>query len=150
MTFRLTGDQLTELVQRLNLRTHQRTIMNQTYTIRRQAYEIARAGQASTLYHLLAVTSTEARLIAWLGLKDEAVRQQIVRFQSELRDVAPLIDGNYLKQELGLPPGPIYRQIIDALRDARLDGRVTTLEDERALVEQIRLNTDSKDDDGIS
>jgi tRNA nucleotidyltransferase (CCA-adding enzyme) len=51
--------------------------------------------------------------------------------------MAPLIDGNYLKAEFGLPPGPIYRIILDSLRDARLDGQVTNLDEERALVEGI-------------
>jgi hypothetical protein len=77
--------------------------------------------------------------VAWLALKgeDDAVCDQLVRFQTDLRDMAPIIDGNYLKQEFQLQPDPIYRVILDTLRDARLDGLVTTLEDERALVEKI-------------
>jgi hypothetical protein len=38
---------------------------------------------------------------------------------------------------LHLPPGPIYRRIIDALRRARLDGLVDTLDEERAMVEDL-------------
>jgi len=137
MTFCLAGDEQADLAQRLNLRTQQRTILNQAYGLRRNAAQIAEAESASALYRLLAPFSDEARLIAWLGLEDEAARAQLLRFQRDLRDVAPLIDGVYLKEELHLPPGPIYRIIIDALRDARLDGLVTTPAEERALVEQI-------------
>ena len=76
-------------------------------------------------------------MIAWLGLEDEAARRQIIRFQAELCDVAPIVDGDYLKQELGLPPGPVFREIIETLRDARLDGLVKSLTDERAMIEEI-------------
>jgi tRNA nucleotidyltransferase (CCA-adding enzyme) len=137
MTFWLAGDELTNLMERLNLRTWQRAILNQVYQLRRSAPEIVAAKSASALYRLLAPVSNEARLIAWLGWDDEAARAQVVRFQRDLRPVSPLIDGNYLKKEYRLPPGPIYRVIMDALRDARLDGRVTTLAEEQALVEEI-------------
>ncbi|MDQ6907799.1 MAG: hypothetical protein M3176_13325, partial [Chloroflexota bacterium] len=48
--------------------------------------------------------------------------------------------GNYLK-DLGIPSGPIFRELLDALRDARLDGDVETREDaeiylRRRLAEQ--------------
>ncbi len=50
--------------------------------------------------------------------------------------------GNYLK-ELGVTPGPVYRDILHALRDARLDGDAETIDacDEfvRRYVEERRL-----------
>jgi tRNA nucleotidyltransferase (CCA-adding enzyme) len=137
MTFWLAGDEQAELAHRLNLRTHQRKILHQVYTIRRNVTELVSAERGSVLYHLLVDTSHQARLIAWLGLEDETARRQIARFQSHLRDVAPIIDGIYLKEKMGLRPGPTFRIIIETLRDARLDGLVTTLEDERALVEEV-------------
>jgi tRNA nucleotidyltransferase (CCA-adding enzyme) len=137
MAFSLAKDELDALLERLNLRVHQRTVLHQVYAIKRDAVNIAGADSASALYHMLEDSSDDARLIAWLALDDETTRQQIVRFQTQLRDVAPRIDGNYLKQEFGLQPGPIFKTIIDRLRDAGLDGQVTTLAQERALVEQI-------------
>jgi tRNA nucleotidyltransferase (CCA-adding enzyme) len=140
IAFYLAGDELEALVERLNLRTDQRTLLKQVYTIRRNSTKIADAKKNSTLYHLLAPTSDEARLIAWLGLDEETARGQIIHYQTTLRDMAPIIDGHYLKEAFQLPPGPIYRQILDRLRDAQLDGLVTTLADERALVEQMLAN----------
>lgn len=137
MSFWLAGDEQAELMQRLNLRVQQRAVLNQAYQIRRNTAKIVEAEKASALYYLLTSTSTEARLVAWLGLEDEAARAQIQRFQADLRDVAPIIDGDYLKQELHLSPGPIYRIILDALREARLDGQVKNLVEEKALVEEI-------------
>lgn len=141
MTFWLASDELANLAERLNLRVQQRAVLNQTHRLRRETAKIVEAQRASELYRLLAPANDAARLIAWLGLEDEAARRQILYFQTHLRDLTPLIDGNYLKQEFQLPPGPMYRQILDALREARLDGRVSTLEEEKALVAEIIKHT---------
>lgn len=137
LAYSLAGDELDVLMERLNLRVQQRNTLRQVYAIKRGGDQIAKAQKSSDLYHLMEHTSDDARLIAWLALDDEAARQQIVRFQTELRDVSPLIDGHYLKTELGLQPGPIFKYILDTLRDACLDGQATTMDDEKAIVEQI-------------
>jgi tRNA nucleotidyltransferase (CCA-adding enzyme) len=137
LLFWLARDEQEELVERLNLPTQQRTILKQAHQIRSQQQTILAASRGSLLYHLLAATSAEARLIAWLALQAEPVAAQIARFQTDLKAVKPLIDGAYLKAEFALHPGPIYGRVLDALRDARLDGLVTTLADERKLVEEI-------------
>ncbi|MBN1995189.1 MAG: CBS domain-containing protein [Anaerolineae bacterium] len=139
MSFWLAGDELAELMQRLNLRSDQRAMLNSAYQIRSNRAAIAGAKKASRLYQHLASTSDDARLIAWLALQgeDDAVCRQLARFQTELRDVTPVIDGNYLRQEFQLQPGPLYRVILETLRNARLDGLVSTLANERALVDQL-------------
>jgi len=38
---------------------------------------------------------------------------------------------------MGLEPGPLFGRLLSALRDARLDGEVTSLEEERAFVEKL-------------
>jgi poly(A) polymerase len=47
----------------------------------------------------------------------------------------PLITGDDL-QRLGLPPGPAYRELLDAVRDAQLDQRLATRDDALAFVAQ--------------
>jgi hypothetical protein len=139
MTFWLARDELDDLVERLNLRSDQRKILQGACKIRFEKEAIANAEMASNLYQLLVPTSNDARMVAWLALKgeDNAVCDQLVRFETDLREIAPVIDGNYLKAEFNLKPDPIYRTILDTLRDARLDGLVNTLEGERAIVENI-------------
>ncbi|MCB0212875.1 MAG: CCA tRNA nucleotidyltransferase, partial [Anaerolineae bacterium] len=141
MTFWLAKDELEHLMERLNLRTHQRNTLKQVYRIKRQAATIAAAERNSQLCHALDGTSSDARLIAWLALDNETARKHLAHYEASLKDAAPLIDGTYLKDEFNLRPGPIFKTIIDALRDARVDGQVITLDDERALVEQILANT---------
>lgn len=137
MTFHFAKDELEAVMERLNLRSEQRILLKQVYLIKRNHAEIAQANRNSDLYHWLAATSEQARLIAWLGLDDEPTRNKIIHFETTLRDVTPIIDGAFLKEEFQLPTGPIYRRLLGALRDARLDGQVTTLADERALVAKM-------------
>ena len=46
---------------------HQRKLLSQVYTIRRNYTEIAQAEKNSDLDHLLNYTSEDARLLAWLA-----------------------------------------------------------------------------------
>jgi tRNA nucleotidyltransferase/poly(A) polymerase len=45
----------------------------------------------------------------------------------------PLITGEDLKQ-LGIPPGPAYRELLDAVRDAQLEGAIATRDEALRLV----------------
>ncbi|HZT79516.1 MAG TPA: CCA tRNA nucleotidyltransferase [Gemmataceae bacterium] len=49
----------------------------------------------------------------------------------------PVLKGDDLK-ELGLPPGPIYKRLLDAVREAQLEGAVTTKEQALELVRRRR------------
>ncbi len=44
----------------------------------------------------------------------------------------PLLDGDIL-QQIGMRPGPHFRSILDGVYDAQLEGRITTLEQAKAL-----------------
>jgi hypothetical protein len=127
MTFSLAQDELDVLIERLNLRTNQRATLRQVYTIKRKANQIVKAERGSKLYHLLQPVSDDAQLIAWLALDNEPARRQIIHFQTELRNVNPMIDGHYLQREMRLHPGPLFKYILETLRNARLDGLVSSV-----------------------
>ena len=52
-----------------------------------------------------------------------------------MRYVKPFLDGEDLKR-LGLQPGPRMGKMLQALLEAKLDGKVNTREEEEALVRQ--------------
>ncbi len=52
--------------------------------------------------------------------------------EEELRP-APLLDDNALA-ELGFSPGPLFSEILTALEDEQLEGRLRTPEDAKAFV----------------
>ncbi|MEJ2753701.1 MAG: hypothetical protein P8169_13655, partial [Chloroflexota bacterium] len=67
---------------------------------------------------------------------DSTIKAKLERYAREWRYIQCKISGNDLK-ELGLSPGPVYRQIFEALRAARLDGEITTREEEMQRVNEI-------------
>jgi len=90
----------------------------------------------SGIHRLLAPYPDEVIFICWLASEDELTRQRLELYHTELACVEPLIDGEELKT-MGLAPGPLYGEILDALRDARLDGKIKTLDEEKGLVRQM-------------
>jgi tRNA nucleotidyltransferase (CCA-adding enzyme) len=59
----------------------------------------------------------------------------IQRYIREWRQVYPVTDGRKL-QAMGVKPGPVYKDILESLRKARLDGEITTEAEELALIEK--------------
>ena len=72
----------------------------------------------------------------YVATHDELVRKTIRDYTFEWRQVTPQTDGNFLRQ-LGLPPGPIYRQILQTLRNAWLDGTIDSSEGEKSLLQKL-------------
>jgi tRNA nucleotidyltransferase (CCA-adding enzyme) len=90
----------------------------------------------SRIYQLLWPFSDEVIFTCWLASEDELIKQRLELYHKELASVEPLIDGDELK-EMGLTPGPLYGEILGALRDARLDGKIKTPAQEKALVQHL-------------
>jgi tRNA nucleotidyltransferase (CCA-adding enzyme) len=97
----------------------------------------------SGIYRLLASHTEPVIFLCWLASDDHLVKDRLELYQSELRSVKTMIDGDYLIGT-GLPPGRLYRQILGELRDARLDGRVSTFDEEKEEVERIIARSDKR------
>jgi tRNA nucleotidyltransferase (CCA-adding enzyme) len=85
--------------------------------------------KASKLYHKLAGFKTELILYMMSATENETVKRSISQYITGLRYVKIHLQGRDLKK-MGLAPGPIYRKILQAVLDARLNGRVNTKDDE--------------------
>jgi tRNA nucleotidyltransferase (CCA-adding enzyme) len=135
-SFRMSEGALKGLITRLRVRTEDALTLQQIQVLKSLLHQLHHPQRPSQLYHMLEPLASDALLVGWLACEDETARAQVAQFQRELRGVEPIIDGHYLGQEFNLRPGPLYRQILDHLRAARLDGEVITHNDEHALVEQ--------------
>lgn len=89
--------------------------------------------QPSEIVTHLDPLSLDDLALAWLVRDEPALRGILERFASTWRKVVPILDGDDLKA-MGFEPGPIFREILGALRCARLDGAVVSREDETDLV----------------
>jgi len=63
----------------------------------------------------------------------EQVRRFVSLYLTRLRTIAPILNGEDLR-ELGLEPGPMFRRMKNRLLQARLDGEVSSRDEEVALV----------------
>ena len=72
----------------------------------------------------------------YLASDDDKVKEIFWNYISEWRYIIPKTDGHILRQ-LGVPPGPIYRQILRTLRSAWLDGTIGSPEEEETLLEEL-------------
>jgi tRNA nucleotidyltransferase (CCA-adding enzyme) len=79
----------------------------------------------------------EALLVVWMGMTGQQdLREIIDSYLSRWRYIKPFSTGDTLR-EMGLPPGPTYRQILRILRSAWLDGEIDDPEGENELLLQL-------------
>jgi tRNA nucleotidyltransferase (CCA-adding enzyme) len=79
---------------------------------------------------------------------DPAVRQFLARYIHTWQQVWPSTDGNHL-HAMGLPPGPLYREILSALRAAWLDGEIHSADDEQRLLEDLVKTLGNPEDQSL-
>ncbi|MEW6444098.1 MAG: CBS domain-containing protein [bacterium] len=83
----------------------------------------------SQIYRRMAPLSIEALLFMMAKTGREATRKAVSLYITQLRNVKTSITGTDLRQ-LGYPSGPLYREILDKVLDARLNGEVTDRDSE--------------------
>ncbi len=136
-TYRLDQRQLAELFKRLHPRRDTIDLLENLHALKERAAELERPDLTpSAIVHLLQPASAASRFLLSIVTESPVVRERLDLYERQLRHVRPRLDGIALRQ-MGVPPGPIYRQILDATRDAWLDGKLNDETEERALVEQL-------------
>jgi len=83
----------------------------------------------SILYQKLSGFKTELILYMMAATQKQAVKKAISHFFTRLRRVTISLKGRDLKK-MGLAPGPVYRDALQATLDAKLNGQVKTRQDE--------------------
>lgn len=87
----------------------------------------------SDIYRALQPFKPEELLFMMAKTQKDEVRKVVSHYLHRYRHVTAELRGRDLKA-MGIPPGPIYRQILDQLLDARLDGKVKDRQDELAFL----------------
>jgi len=90
----------------------------------------------SVLYRKLTGFRTELILFMMAIAKNKAVKKSISHFFTDLRRTKLSLKGRDLKK-MGLQPGPVYRQVMEAVLDARLDGTLKSKKDEIEFARQL-------------
>lgn len=137
LSYHLTPGEGESLVQRLNLTREQSRLVRDTIWLREN--EDAVRGAAATLSRLAAALGgihPEAVAAAAPLTGDPVVSRVLAAHNARLQGDRAGISGDDLL-DLGLARGPAVGAVLDRLRDARLDGLVTTPEEERILARKL-------------
>ncbi len=137
LAFRMTQAEMRDFTRRLRLANADAETLSQLLALREEATaplsQPATRIAPSAIYRLLEDYAGDALAIFSIATDDARVRERVDLFVQRLRGVAPALTGNDLKK-MGIPAGPAYRKILARLRDARLDGEITTRSEEEKLV----------------
>ena len=135
---RLKDDAVQEALERLSVPPRiRKRIMASREHCREVLFEFYRNDHipASRVYDLLRPLDIEQILVMMAKARKEPAKKYISLYLTHLQDVRVTLTGDTLK-ELGLPPGPRYKKILSGLLDAKLDGTVSTKEDEIKFVKR--------------
>lgn len=137
LTARLQRRDLLALIDRLHIFHDDLKLLRQAIDLRDRESDLDRPDLSShAVYALLRQFSPAAVLVRWLCTGSEQVRAWLWRYDKELRHIQPAVDGAYL-MSLGLKPSPIFSRLLNAVRDARLDGEIHTVDEEKALIARL-------------
>ena len=77
-------------------------------------------------------------------LPDGKINDTFHEYIDTWRHIKPKISGNTLRKS-GIPPGPVYRTILGKIKDALVDGKIKTANEERILLEKLisEINEDN-------
>jgi tRNA nucleotidyltransferase (CCA-adding enzyme) len=139
----LTDGQFLEAFRRLSVTEHYREKLFEMRTSGQAVLETMqrrvthRSGVLrSEIYYWLKELPVEILLYMMAKTSDEEVKKFISLYFTQLQGVHCMITGNDLK-EMGVPPGPMYKEILDRVMKARLDNEVESRDDELNLVRKV-------------
>ncbi|RMF46857.1 MAG: CBS domain-containing protein [Deltaproteobacteria bacterium] len=140
LTATLAGEEMTGLCRRLNIAPKLRELLLEA---RSEAMAVRRRlrrwrwrktePRPSEIYRLLNGLPVELVLLLMAIESEPPVRQWLAAYLNSYRDVRTLLTGDDLVN-MGLPPGPVYRRLLEDLLAARLDGRVSDRAGEETFV----------------
>jgi tRNA nucleotidyltransferase (CCA-adding enzyme) len=136
MLIRLPQDRIKEVTKRLKL---SKDLVEAALAARRIAQDLPelKDGVPSKIVtHLDEKPMLALYAIYLFKADDEPLRQLLRQYAKVWRRVSPTFTGHDLR-ERGLPPGPIYRHILDTLRAAWLDGEITNPEEELEMLDAL-------------
>jgi len=77
---------------------------------------------------------------------DEGLKQKIYDYVVKWRKIEPHADGNTLREK-GVPPGPQYAEILSLLREAWIDGKISTESEEMTFLDNLLTKDNDRPED---
>jgi tRNA nucleotidyltransferase (CCA-adding enzyme) len=136
LAYPLTSEETERLISRLRLPKSLAQDLRDTITLKGKMRLLATPGMSPNgIYRLLASYSSPAMMANSLATESPAASQNIHLYLTRLKYIEISLTGDDLMR-LGVAPGPHIRDIMDMLHKARLDGQITSKQDEEDLVKK--------------
>ncbi|MEJ2672527.1 MAG: CBS domain-containing protein [Deltaproteobacteria bacterium] len=132
----LTLSELEEMLRRFNLSPKQAAAISKGKDAAEQALiKLFRSGELSRtqIYHLLAPLDTEYILYMMAKSRHEDSRKAISLYFTHLKNLKPEIKGRDLVA-MGYQPGPLIKEMLDRLLEARLNEKVKSRKEEKNFI----------------
>ena len=121
--------------ERLRISRQERAVWLQANQLFRELPRaVARDDKVSALTARMESAEELALAAVWLAhVAEPSVARAVENYLTRWRQVRPKTDGRVLL-ELGVPPGPVYRRLLERLRAGWLDGEITSGEQEASFL----------------
>ena len=134
LTYRLNAKDIERIITSLTLPKASSRILQETQAIKTIIHELAIPGLApSRIYDLLHGNNAMAVTANLLATDSTVTEENIELYLSVLKNIQPLLSGEDIKR-LGLPEGPRIKEALLMLREAKLDGKITTRKEEETMI----------------
>lgn len=132
---RLNTDERIAALNRLNVQAKQRKMLINGLRVAEDILVRLKPDDPVEIYRLLKACDIEVILFSMALTNDSEKKKAISRFLLELRKIKPELKGDDLNA-LGIPPGPIYSEIMGRILNEKLMNRLRTKEDEILFVKR--------------
>jgi tRNA nucleotidyltransferase (CCA-adding enzyme) len=137
LCYRLTRSEVEPLITCLRLSRTAAQALRETIALKDKINDLSFHGlppsRIFALVHGYGLTALTANSLA---AGSATAADHIELYLNVLRHVHPALSGDDLKK-LGLPAGPRLKEILQLLREARLDGKVTSKKEEEEMVRRV-------------
>jgi tRNA nucleotidyltransferase (CCA-adding enzyme) len=79
--------------------------------------------------------SPEALILLWAKVREDSIRKEITCYLTRYSKIKPRVTGQDLIN-LGLTPGPLFREILHKLQELKLDGLLTSKREELEYIKK--------------
>ncbi len=146
LAYRLEENELGALSERLNVKSGTEDDLLLLGDLRQKIPLLQESPRPSAIYQLLRPYPGRVLAAVWIATDSQDAQERIRCYQSHWRFAEPEITGDDLR-EMGLEPGPLFGDLLKRLRQARLNGDVSTREEEMALIERMPAVEERLDED---
>ena len=134
LVYNLTDNENERFLSHLNLPKRSAQSMRQTLHLKKQLQYLDNPQlKPSDIYQLLVGYTIQAIQANMLASESHTIRQHLQLYLIKLRLIKPHLTGNDLL-EMGFPASPRLGEILNALHEAKLNGKVRTRKEEEKLV----------------